>query len=245
MEYRNILHGDYHTHSIFSDGVNTYDELVMAAKVINLSTLAICDHSDEYMLAYNAPRLQGFHHGLHRWKNTINDIEVIRGLEIDLLDETGRISDMAHYSHMPSFIILSAHRKVYEGDSKTVTRAYVEAIVQNHKLINILGHPCSDYFGLGDEGIDIQEIVEVANAYGIGIEVNGANLVNKKTDLEKLKYVCKHAALLYLNSDAHTTFEMLECRRQAIEAARSFGRFSASEERELARWSEMKFKVDN
>jgi DNA polymerase (family X) len=215
-----ILHGDFHIHSLFSDGVHTFDELTIAAEKLGLRSIAICDHSDEYMEWYKAPRLQGFFHALHRWKNMQNDVQVIRGLELDLLAADGEISDLSRYHHLPSFLILSAHKGVFKGKNVEITDAYIKAIDKYFDKISIIGHPCSTYFGSGvDEGINIEKIVMYANDAGIGIEVNGANLMNGKTNLEKLKYLCEKTKLLFINSDAHTIFEMQECRKCAYEFA--------------------------
>ncbi len=220
-----ILASDYHVHSIFSDGAHTFDEIAEAAAKIGLAKVAICDHSDEYMAAYRAPRLQGFYHALHRWQNTVNNVQVIRGLELDLLSSDGEISDLAKYRHRPEFLILSAHRDVYKGSNESVTEAYLRAIERNANVLNMLGHPCATYFGAGwEQGIDIEKIVKVANDANIGIEVNGANLINNKTNLEKLQFVCRSARILYANSDAHTTHEMILCRQKALEVAGSYGR---------------------
>jgi len=219
-----ISAADYHIHSIFSDGANTYDEIAREAADLGLNVVAICDHSDEYMAAYKAPRLQGFYHALHRWKNTINDVQVIRGLELDLLSADGKISDLDKYRHRHQFLILSAHKEVYQGLNDSITDAYLRAIDRYAKIINLIGHPCSTYFGAEwDQGIDITKIVQYANEANIGIEVNGVNLIQKKTNLKKLRYVCENVKILYLNSDAHTTYEMGIGRQHALETAKSYG----------------------
>jgi len=217
---------DYHVHSIFSDGADTYSEIAEAAEKLGYRTIAICDHSDEYMAAYNAPRLQGFYHASHRWQNTASDVQVIRGLELDLLSPDGEISDLANYRHRPQFLILSAHKGVYQGSDETVSEACLRAIDRFVDELDLIGHPCSTYFGAEwDQGMDIEKIVQHANQANLGIEVNGTNLVQKKTNVEKLRYVCEHARMLYANSDAHTVYEMGVCRQRALEIANEFGRF--------------------
>jgi len=218
--------GDYHVHSIFSDGAHTYDEIAEAAGKLGLRTVAICDHSDEYMAAYNAPRLQGFYHASHRWKNTINDVQMVRGLELDLLSPEGEISNLANYRHRPQFLILSAHKGVYQGLDESVTEAYLRAIDRYADELDQIGHPCSTYFGAEwDQGIDIERIVQYADDANLVIEVNGVNLIQNKINLEKLRYVCENVRILYVNSDAHTVHEMAIARQRALEIANSFGRF--------------------
>ena len=82
-------HGDYHLHSsTLSDGLNSIDEIVIQAGLMNYKEIALTDHNREYMDRY------GFSARTHysiiasgRWKNIHNPVRVIFGVEADLLNE--------------------------------------------------------------------------------------------------------------------------------------------------------------
>jgi len=214
--------GDYHIHSsTFSDGFNSIDELVVAAGKMNYSEIAITDHSQALLDAYGMTRKT--HYDIiksGRWNNIHNDVKVIFGVEADLLNEQGDICNDIQ-GCTPDFVILSAHKKVYDGDLKNIKNAYNNAINRFGKTINLLGHLCVKQIAKHFNNKEIIEIVEFANEFNIAVEINCANLVYYKTDLSKLKIVLSHADLVYINSDTHTINEFYSLRQEGFSFFRS------------------------
>lgn len=210
--------GDFHVHSsTFSDGFSSIDEIVKAAGKLNYQTIAITDHSQALLDAYGMTRKT--HYDIissGRWENIHNEVEVIFGVEADLKNEQGDICDNIQ-GHRPDFIILSTHKKVYVGELNNVKNAYLNAIERFGKAINILGHFCNKQIASFLRNKDIIEIVELANSFEIAFEINCANLIYDKTDLEKLKIVTDNAKLIYVNSDAHTMNEFLNLRKMGFD----------------------------
>lgn len=199
---------DYHIHSsLFSDGFNNFDEIAVTAGKIGLERIAITDHSQAHTGRYDLAR-KTFREIVFRWKNIHNDVEVIFGVEADILNEAGDICDDIQ-GVKSDFLILSAH-PVYKGDPKRITEAFINAIKRHHKIIKLVGHPCAKYF---DKFIDIDKVVEIANEYDIPLELNCANLVNGKTNTELLNRMLKKAKRIYVNSDAHVLAEIIEARK--------------------------------
>jgi histidinol phosphatase-like PHP family hydrolase len=96
-----------------------------------------------------------------------------------------------------------------------VTDATIKAIEKHHEKIRFIGHPCNNAdFG---EYYDIERLVEIANAYKIPLEVNAKNLMYGKTNIPKLRILLEKAHRLYLNSDAHTLYELQEARPFALQ----------------------------
>ncbi|MCJ7801424.1 MAG: PHP domain-containing protein [Candidatus Marinimicrobia bacterium] len=214
--------GDFHIHSsTFSDGFNSIDEIVVAAGKLGYQKIAFTDHSQALLDAYGMTRKT--HYDLidsGRWTNIHNDVNVTFGVEADILNENGDICD--HIQGItPDFILLSAHRKVYSGDLKQIKRAYLNAIERFGKSINVLGHLCTKQFAQFLSGNDIIEIVKAANYNKIALELNCANLVYDKTDLDNLKIMLDHANYLYVNSDTHTMNEFIELRKKGFQFLKS------------------------
>ena len=210
--------GDFHVHSsTFSDGFNSIDELVIAAGKLEYQKIAITDHSQDLLDAYGLARKT--HYDIissGRWENIHNEVKVIFGIEADLLNEKGDICNQIQ-GHKPDFMILSAHKKVYSGELDKIKLAYLSAIERYGKRINLLGHFCNKQITNFLENEDIIEIVKLANSYEIAFEINCANLVYGKTDLEKLKLMLDNARLIYVNSDAHTMNELLSIRKEGFD----------------------------
>ena len=189
---------DLHTHSLqFSDGLNTIDELVQMAGRLGLKKLAITDHSD----ARTYP-LVAFRVLIDRYQNVLNDVEVILGVEGDLLNDEGDICTTIQKQDS-EFAILSAHRDNFKGDHKNVTAAYIKAMERHHRKIQFIGHPCD-----GFKDVNIEELTVAANKYAIPLELNVANLVYKRSDLEKVDTMLSIADQIVVNSDAHSLADM-------------------------------------
>ncbi len=210
---------DYHIHSInFSDGLNTIDEIVIFAGIFGLKRIAITDHSQALLDRFGYHR-RGERTLVKRWKDIHNSVEVIFGVEGDLLDESGEISDNIQ-GMVPELIILSAHPDVYQSSKSTITKGYINAIKKHSDRIKFIGHPCSTYFR---EFANIKEVVKAANDYGVALEINGSNLVNGNTDMKNLQILLENAAKVYVNSDAHTLYELQNARIVAFEHLKSMG----------------------
>ena len=129
MKIMNLGKEDYHMHTItYSDGLNSVDEMVKTAEELGMSEIAITDHSQIYL------DKKGFSRKSHRdlvsggrWKNIFGDMKVIFGIEADLLNEDGDICSNIQGIES-DFLVLSAHKGVYEGDVVNITDAYVRAI---------------------------------------------------------------------------------------------------------------------
>lgn len=207
------LSGDYHIHSAtFSDGFNSIDDIVLQAGKLKLKEIAITDHCQAYLNSFSIPKKT--HYSIltsGRWQNIHNDVHVIFGVEADLLDETGAVCDEIQ-GISPDFTILSAHREVYCGDASQVKNGYINAIKRYGSKIKCLGHLCSLYFSEYLGADDIADIVHLASAAGIAVELNCANIVNHKTCEANLRAMLSCCDSLYVNSDAHTLHELIHLR---------------------------------
>lgn len=189
---------DLHTHSLqFSDGLNTIDELVQMAGKLGLKKLAITDHSDARpmpLLAYRAV--------LSRYANVLNDVEVVFGVEGDLLNDDGDICTTIQKIET-QFLILSAHPDTFKGNPEKITDAYLKALEHYHERIQFVGHPGA-YF----PRTEMERLTKAANDYGIPLEVNTSNLTTGRTDMEKLDAMLSLADQILVNSDAHSLSDM-------------------------------------
>ncbi len=210
---------DYHIHSInFSDGLNTIDEITYFAGKFGLKKIAITDHSQALLDSIGYCR-RGERTLINRWKNILNDVEVMFGVEGDLLNEEGDVCSYIQEKDS-GLLILSAHPAVYSSPRETITKGYVNAIKKFSDKIGFIGHPCSTYFS---DFVNIREVVKAANDYGVALEMNSSNLANNRTHLENLDLLLDMADRVFVNSDAHTLGEMRDSRSCAFDYLRKKG----------------------
>ena len=200
MKVLNTIHEDYHIHSLnYSDGMNTVDEIVQYAWKIWMKKIAITDHSqaviDREKLSFRNRRAS-----VKRRKNVHNDVEVVFGVEWDLLDEEGNCC-FDIQGKESDFCILVCHKDVYQWDRKNITQAYINAIHTYHDKIQFIWHICHQETS---KNLDIEAVAKVLNQYQIPIEINSSYLYKKETDLNKLdKLLSLIEAGVYVNSDLH------------------------------------------
>ena len=213
MEIINPGNEDHHMHSSnFSDGFNSIDEIVKFAGEIGLKKIAITDHNQAYLDQRNFAR-RSYRGIIKRWKNVINDVRVEFGVEADILNVDGDIC-IDIQGDTSDIIILSTHpTPPFIDDPKDITLAYLNAIEKHHDKITFLGHPCSVYY---ENHIDILPITELCNKYEIPMEVNGANILTERTNLNNLKKMLKNVDQIYVNSDSHTLYELKVAREAAF-----------------------------
>ncbi|MBN2459120.1 hypothetical protein JXB28_02455 [Candidatus Woesearchaeota archaeon] len=224
MKILNTEKEDYHVHSFnFSDGMSDVDELTKFAGEIGMKKLVITDHSQAAIEAHGEPKKasRSMLKGERRWFNVFNDVDVSFGVEADLLDEDGSICD--HIQGVKGdFIILSYHAEVFKGDHKKITQAFVNAIEKHHDKINCIGHI---YAFIKGTGIDIARIVDCANKYNVPFELNCRYITSgkHKADMDALKLMLSKADAIYVNSDAHTLWELRELRKKGFEFLKENG----------------------
>lgn len=214
MQILNTEKEDYHLHSVtFSDGFNTIDEIVQFAGTIGMKEIVITDHSQAALDAhqYHKKTSRAI---IQRWQNVFNDVSVKFGVEADLLNEDGDICD--HISgHKADFLVLSYHRTVFKGDKSKVADAFVKALERHKDRINLIGHVC-----LGQSVEDYMKVVETANALSIPAEINARYYLK---DPDHWQAFLKNIRLTYINSDAHTLWELKNRRLDARKALKETG----------------------
>ncbi|MBW2991375.1 PHP domain-containing protein [Candidatus Woesearchaeota archaeon] len=217
MKILNTEKEDYHVHSInYSDGLNTIDEMVRFAGEIGMKKIVFTDHSQKGN-EKEGKSLTCFRSAAQRWKNVHNDIEIVFGVEADLLNEKGDICDDIQ-GIKGDFIILSYHPEIYQGAKKKLTQAFINAIERHHKIINAIGH-----LHAFSEDIDILVVVEHANKYDIPLEFNCRYLNPKWGDVKRAKLMLSKAKSIYVNSDAHTLVELRDGRKKGFDFLRENG----------------------
>jgi histidinol phosphatase-like PHP family hydrolase len=181
----------------FSDGLNTIDELVWMAGKLGLKKLAITDHSDARPKPLISYRII-----LNRYRNVLNDVEVVFGVEADLLNDDGDICTTIQKQES-EFVLLSAHHDTFKGNPERITEAWLKAIERHHERLQFLGHPCDNF-----PHMEIARVTKAANEYGIPLEVNTSNLAAGRTDMKISDEMVALADRIVVNTDAHSLSDM-------------------------------------
>ena len=196
---RDVL--DLHTHTIASGhAYNTMMEMIHEAQNKGLDVYGITEH---------APRMKGtctdfYFHNLKVVPRKHGDLELLLGVELNILDEYGTVDlEEPHLGDM-DVTIASLHKPcIQPGSREYNTQCLISAMKNPH--INIIGHP--------DDGIyplEYEPIVEAAKETNTLLEVNNNSLnpagsrKHTRENLIAMLELCKeYKQPVIMNSDSH------------------------------------------
>jgi histidinol phosphatase-like PHP family hydrolase len=214
MKILNPGNEDYHIHTFnFSDGWNTVDEIVQFAGKIGLTKIALCDHSSALLKNIGYVR-KTTRDPVTRYQNVYNDVQVIFGVESDLMNDSGNICiDIDGIDG--AFILLSYHKEVFKGSSKQIAQGFVKAIQRHCDKINCIGHVCN---GLTEA--DAKTVILAANEFHIPVELNAKYFLKNPP---VWNVVLENAENVYVNSDAHILADLRDLRPAAFKLLKEMG----------------------
>lgn len=195
------LQFDLHTHTLVSGhAYSSLQENIQVAKDKGLKYLGTSEHGPALP---GAPHIFYFQN-MRVIPREINGVNILRGVEANIIDYNGGIDMIAETTKYIDYIIASAHIPcLTPGTREQNTNAIIQCM-KNPK-VNIIGHPDDDRFPL-----DMELIVRAAKAENVLLELNNSSLdptgfrQNARENIEDmLKRCMKHEVTIVVNSDAH------------------------------------------
>ena len=167
------IRGDLHTHTTWSDGRDSAETMVLAAKQLGYEYVAITDHSERAwssrkLAAEEVPRQR---QEIEALRERIEGIEILHGIEVDIMRD-GTL-DFADEVLAGFDIVLASLHDSAEQMGGQLTRRYLKAI--RHPLVNVITHP-ANRSPARSEGFDIDfnALFAAAVETGTAMEIDGA-----------------------------------------------------------------------
>lgn len=211
------IRGDLHDHTDWSDGRDTMDEMILAAKQRGLEYLAITDHSVGRAIAngLSPERLQAQVAEVRRAEHRIGGIKLLCGTEMDIRADGSLDYDDCVLERL-DWVVASVHSAMNQ-DAPTMTERIITAMRNPH--VDAIGHLSTRLIGERQPvSADYEAIFQAAAQTGTALEINASP--------ERLDLKDSHAARarqlgipLVISTDAHTT-EALHNTRYGIGVAR-------------------------
>lgn len=195
------IKGVIHTHSTFSDGIDSVEQMANFAKALGYSYLGITDHSQVavYANGVQTGRLSEQWSEIDRLNIEEESFRVFKGIECDILND-GSL-DYDEETRMGfDFVIASVHTNIKMDEDKA-TQRIVKAI--EHPHTNILGHPTGRLL-LGRDGypLDMIRVIDACAANQVAIELN-ANPYRLDLDWTWIRKATERGVKISINPDAH------------------------------------------
>lgn len=213
------FYGDYHTHSVYSDGRTKIADAVARAKEIGLKEIAITDHGfANVTLSLTEKKFEKQKADVESVRKNLDGVNLLLGIEADIVDTKGNLDVTDKHLSDIDVLVAGFHRFI----RSTSTKDYFEYVFFNGFLADVFGttarkkaiatdafvaaienNPVDILSHVGNHAVvDVKEVCEAAARCGTFVEINMKHLplVDKQMEV-MLKTDCK----FIVDSDAHKT----------------------------------------
>lgn len=195
--------GVVHTHSTWSDGLNSIEEMVEASRKRGFEYLVITDHSKAafYANGLSAERVLAQFEEIEKLNGQYDDFKIFKGIESDILNNGALDYDddiLARFD----VVIASIHSNLKMDKDKAMMRL-IKAV--ENPYTTILGHPTGRLL-LSRPGypVDHEKLIDACAANGVAIEIN-ANPYRLDLDWTWVRTALDSGVRICINPDAHST----------------------------------------
>ncbi len=205
---RQLLRGDCHSHSEWSDGGSPIEVMANAARQLGHGYLALTDHSPRLTVAHglSAERLYEQLDVVARYNAgpegaNGHEFRLLSGIEVDILED-GALDQTADLLAQLDVVVASVHSKL-RMDAKAMTARMVRAV--GDPAVDILGH-CTGRVVVGrgrpPSEFDPIEVFGACAASGTAVEINSRPERLDPPD-ELLALALEAGCLFAIDTDAH------------------------------------------
>jgi DNA polymerase (family 10) len=211
------IKGDLHLHSDWSDGRDTIEAMVLAAKALGYEYVGISDHSGGRGIAHglNRARLKEQVAEIKALNEKIGGIRILTGMEVDIRSD-GTLDMPDEVLEELDIVTASVHSGMNQTQEQ-MTRRIIKAM-QNPN-VDVLGHPTGRLMPDREPfAVDMEAIFQAAAKNKTILEINAmpSRLDLKDTHVYRAREL---GIKLAISTDAHST-EHLGLMRFGVGVAR-------------------------
>lgn len=213
--------GDLHTHTLWSDGRDSVDTMVFAARALGYQYVGITDHSPSAAATrvLTLERLDRQTAEVARLRAAVPEVTILHGVEVDILEDGSLDLPDAVMARL-DIVLASLHEPHGQTPSRLLER-YARAM--RHPLVNIVTHPANRMPGR-DEGyaLDFDALFEMAVDTGTALEIDGGP-GHLDLDGHLARRAVEAGVTLTIDSDAHDATRLGRQMRLGVGTARRGG----------------------
>jgi DNA polymerase (family 10) len=198
---RTDIRGDLHMHTSWSDGRDTVEAMVMAARALGYEYVAITDHSQTSAASRNVT-IEGLKRQadeIASLRERVPDITILHGCEVDILRD-GKLDFPDRTLETLDIVLASLHDGAGHSPDQLLKR-YLNAM--RNPLVTLITHPTNRLVP-SRPGYDIEydRLFEAAVATGTVLEIDGAP-AHLDLNGELARRAVAAGAMVCIDSDCH------------------------------------------
>lgn len=195
------IHSIIHSHSNWSDGMNTIEEMAQECIKRGYEYLVISDHSQTafYANGLKEDRVKEQHRYIDELNSKLKPFKIFKSIESDILND-GSLDYADRILKTFDLVIASVHSNLKMTEEKAMKRLIT--VIEN-PYTTILGHMTGRLL-LSRNGypVDHKKIIEACAANNVVIEIN-AHPRRLDMDWKWIDYAIEKGVLLSIDPDAH------------------------------------------
>lgn len=196
------IRGIIHSHSKWSDGANTIEEMARGAMALGYEYLVISDHSQaaQYAGGLLPERIIAQHKEIDTLNAQLAPFRIFKSIEADILGD-GALDYSPEVLQSFDLVIASVHSNLSMSQSKAMERV-LRAVA--NPFTTILGHPTGRLL-LSRKGysLDHKLLIDACAKHNVVIEIN-AHPRRLDIDWRWVAYAIERGVLLSIDPDAHS-----------------------------------------
>ena len=218
------LRGDLHSHSTFTDGTGSLEEMVAEARRLGRDYLAATDHTKNVVSVggMNDAEILRYWDYIDELNGVLRregiDFRVLKGAEVDILDD-GSLDLKDETLAQADWIVASLHFG-FDQSPERLRRRYEGAF--RNPYVDAIGHPTERLIGIRKPvEVDVEFLVESAARFGKCLELNSQP---RRLDLgvDALVAAKKAGVPIVISTDSHSPAHLAYL-RFGVEQARRAG----------------------
>ncbi|OGF52651.1 MAG: hypothetical protein A2044_03695 [Candidatus Firestonebacteria bacterium GWA2_43_8] len=214
------IKGDLHMHTDASDGVETLEDMIKAARSKGYEYIAVTDHSESLKVAngLSGKRLLARVKEISKINSKLKGFRILAGSEVDIKPD-GTLDYDPEVHESLDYAIGSVHTN-FGMSREEMTKRVINAIKSGK--ITTLGHPSGRVIGQREAyAIDLIEVIKAAKDYNVAIELSAHPMRLDLTDIY-CKVAKEKGVKIAISTDAHTLGELDMMKYGVITARRGW-----------------------
>ncbi|MCX6005169.1 MAG: DNA polymerase/3'-5' exonuclease PolX [Chloroflexi bacterium] len=196
------IKGDFHAHTIGSDGMDTIEDMARAAKILGYEYLAITDHSSGRNIPADKKmdRIREQTDEIKRLNQSSLGIHLLNGVEVDIRAD-GSLDLPDEVLAQLDVVIAAVHSSFLQERGQMTQR--IAGAIENPN-VDIIAHPTCRKIGEREPvDVDMEAVFQAAAKFGKALEINAM------PDRLALKDLYAYRArelgvMLVIGTDSHT-----------------------------------------